>query len=225
MRLNADAGPFSTRDYRIALDAVPLESGRTFVHFPYSFSYGLAGRLALQAYLATIGRSKVGFAVAGTGSDGQPLYISGIRGLVQRDTMRHYPAIEAFRGAVSAPPQARLERRLREWFAAIEHYPRQLHEMERGEYLDIKHKEYLRQHSELQPPRPDRRSAPARPRVCGAWFPASRTSARRRRVCVSAQTSAADKRMLANLEDNHGDSCEGYRPNPSRNDIGCGRAK
>ena len=60
MRLNADAGPFSTRDYRIALDAVPLESGRTFVHFPYSFSYGLAGRLALQAYLATIGRSKVG---------------------------------------------------------------------------------------------------------------------------------------------------------------------
>jgi len=160
VRLNADAGPFSTRDYRIALDAVPLESGRTFIHFSYSFSYGLAGRLGLQTYLATIGRNKVGFALAGTGSDGQPVYVGGIRGLVERNTMRYYLAIEAFLGAASAPPQARLEQRLRGWFAATERYPRQLHEMERGEYLDIKHKEYLRQHSELQPPRPDRRSAP-----------------------------------------------------------------
>jgi len=30
--------------------------------------------------------------------------------------------------------------------------PRQLHEMERGEYRDRKHKEVLRQQSELQPP-------------------------------------------------------------------------
>jgi hypothetical protein len=51
-----------------------------------------------------------------------------------------------------APPQERLEKRLREGFAAIEHYPRQLHEMEQDEHLDMKHKEYLRQQSELQPP-------------------------------------------------------------------------
>jgi hypothetical protein len=152
VRLNADAGPFGTQDYRIALEAVPLESGRTFIHFSYSFSYGLAGRLALQAYLATIGRDKVGFAIAGNGSGGKPLYIDGIRGLVERNTMRYYLAIEAFLGAVSAPPQARLEKRLRGWFAATERYPRQLHEMEQGEYLDMKHKEFLRQQSELVPP-------------------------------------------------------------------------
>ena len=152
VRLNADVGPFSTRDYRIVLEAVPVETGRTFIHFSYSYTYGLVGRLALQVYLATIGRSKVGFAVVGTRPDGQPLHIGGLRGLVERNTMRYYLAIEAFLGAVSAPPQERLEKRLREWFAAIERYPRQLHEMEQGEYLDMKRKEYLRQQSELQPP-------------------------------------------------------------------------
>jgi hypothetical protein len=152
VRLNADAGPFSTRDYRIVLEAVPVETGRTFIHFSYSYTYGAVGRLALQVYLATIGRSKVGFAVVGTGSDGKPLHIGGIRGLVERNTMRYYLAIEAFLGAVSAPPQERLEKRLHEWFAASERYPRQLHEMEQGEYLDMKRKEYLRQQSELQPP-------------------------------------------------------------------------
>jgi hypothetical protein len=152
VRLNADAGPFSTRDYRIVLEAVPVETGRTFIHFSYSYTYGLVGRLALQVYLATIGRSKVGFAVVGTRSDGQPLHIGGIRGLVERNTMRYYLAIEAFLGAMSAPPQERFEKRLREWFAAIERYPRQLHEMEQGEYLDMKRKEYLRQQSEIQPP-------------------------------------------------------------------------
>jgi len=152
VRLNADVGPFSTRDYRIALEAVPVESGRAFIHFSYSYTYGLVGRLALQVYLATIGRSKVGFAVVGTRSDGQPLHLGGIRGLVERNTMRYYLAIEAFLGAVSAPPKERLEKRLRAWFAANERYPRQLHEMEQGEYLDMKRKEYLRQQSELQPP-------------------------------------------------------------------------
>ena len=152
VRLTADAGPFGTRHYRIALEAIPLESGRSFIHFSYSFSYGLVGRLALQVYLATIGRDKVGFAVTDTGSDGKPLYIGGMRGLVERNTMRYYLAIEAFLSAVSAPPQERLEQRLRGWFAAIERYPRQLHEMERGEYLDMKRKEVLRQQSEVQPP-------------------------------------------------------------------------
>ena len=150
--LNADAGPFGTRDYRIALEAVPLETGRTFIHLSYSYTYGVAGRLALQAYLATIGRSKVGFGVVGTDADGQPVHIGGIRGLVERNTMRYYLAIEASLGALSVPPQERIERRLREWFAAVERYPRQLHEMEQGEYLDMKRKEYLRQQSAILPP-------------------------------------------------------------------------
>ncbi|HEV2007780.1 MAG TPA: hypothetical protein VGQ88_03565 [Burkholderiales bacterium] len=151
VRLNADQGPLSTRNYRIELEAVPLDNGRTFIHLSYSYAFGRMGRLAMQVYLGTVGSGKVGFTVAGTQTDGQPLHIGGMRGVVERNTMRYYLAIEAFLGALSAPPQARLEKRLRDWFAAAERYPRQLHEMEQGEYLDMKRKEYLRQQAGLLP--------------------------------------------------------------------------
>jgi hypothetical protein len=45
-----------------------------------------------------------------------------------------------------------MEKRLRDWFAAAERYPRQLHEMEQDEYLDMKRKEHLRQQAGLRQP-------------------------------------------------------------------------
>jgi hypothetical protein len=150
--LHADQGPLSTRNYRIVLEAVPVDGSRTFLHFSYSYSFGMMGKLAMQVYLGTIGRSKVGFTIAGKQADGQPLHIGGTRGVVERNTMRYYLAIEAFLGGLAVSPQARLERRLRDWFAAIERYPRQLHELERDEYLDMKRKEYLRQQAGLLQP-------------------------------------------------------------------------
>ena len=142
--LSADEGPLSTRDYRITLEAVPLDGSRTLLHLAYSYGYGFAGKVAMQAYLATIASDKLGFTVAGKQSDGRPIYIGGMRGLVERNTLRYYLAIEAFLGALSAPAQARLEKSLHDWFAAIERHPRQLHELEQGEYLAMKRKEYVR---------------------------------------------------------------------------------
>ena len=152
VRLSADRGPLSTRDYRIVLEAVPVDDGRTFIHFSYSYAFDMLGRLAMQVYLGTGGRGKVGFTVTGTQADGQPLHIGGTRGVVERNTMRYFLAIEAFLGALPAPPQAQLEKRLHDWFAAAERYPRQLHEIERGEYLEMKRKEHLRQQAALRQP-------------------------------------------------------------------------
>jgi hypothetical protein len=145
VQLSADQGPLGTRNYRIVLEAVPVEKGRTFIHLSYSYGFGAMGKLAMQIYLGTTGRDKVGFTVAGTQADGQPQHVGGTRGVIERNSMRYYLAIEAFLGSLSAPPQARLEKRLRDWFAAAERYPRQLHEMEQGEYLAMKRKEYQRQ--------------------------------------------------------------------------------
>ncbi len=142
--LTADAGPLRTSDYQIVLEAGPLGAKQTLLHLAYSYSFGFAGRAAMQAYLSTVGRDKRGFTVTGKQSGGTPVYIDGMRGLVERNTMRYYLAIEAYLGALSAPPQARLEKSLLDWFAAIEGYPRQLHELEQGEYLAMKHKEYAR---------------------------------------------------------------------------------
>ncbi len=149
VRLKADEGPLSTRDYHIMLEAVPADAGRTFIHLSYSYAYGVVGRLAMQVYLGTLGRGKVGFTAVGKQSGGQPQYIGGIRGAVERNTMRYYLAVEAFLGALSTPPQAQLELRLRDWFAATERYSLQLHEMEQAEYFAMKRKEYARQQAGL----------------------------------------------------------------------------
>jgi hypothetical protein len=145
VKLHADEGPLSTRNYRIALEATPAEDGQTFIRLSYSYSYGMVGQLAMRAYLGTIGRNKTGFTVVGTESDSQPHFIGGMRGVVERNTMRYYLAIEAYLGALSAPPNARVEKSFRDWFAATEAYSRQLHEMEQGEYLAMKRNEYSRQ--------------------------------------------------------------------------------
>jgi hypothetical protein len=147
--LNAEKGPFGTRNYRILLQAVPLKDGQTFLRLAYSYTYGTVAKLATLAYLRTAGYNKVGFTVTGRRNDGQVVYVDGLRGMVERNTMRYYLAIEAFLGALPVTPSAQMEKRLMDWFASVERYPRQLHEMEQQEYLEMKRKEYLRQQSEL----------------------------------------------------------------------------
>ncbi len=145
VRLAADKGPIDTRDYRIQLEAIPLGDGRSFLHLTYSYSFGLASRVALRAYLATVGSDKVGFTRDKSDKSG---YIGGMRGTVERNTMRYYLAIDAFLSGLAAPPQQQLEQRLQTWFSATERYPRQLHEVDKNEYLAMKRKEYARQNTE-----------------------------------------------------------------------------
>ncbi|MDR3453933.1 MAG: hypothetical protein P4L96_14265 [Rhodoferax sp.] len=146
IELDAPSGPFGTSNYRILLEAVSIEGGRTFLHLGYAFGYGAVSHMALQAYLATVGRGKVGFTTLGVSQAGsQPTYIGGMRGLVERNTMRYYLAIDAYLGALSSAPANQLEKRLQSWFAATEKYPRQLHEMDRAAYLEMKRSEYQRQ--------------------------------------------------------------------------------
>ena len=85
---------------------MPVDGGRTFLHLSYSYTFGTAGRLAMQVYLGTVGSSKVGFTVTGTQPDGQRQHIGGMRGVVERNTMRYFLAIEAFLGALAVPPLA-----------------------------------------------------------------------------------------------------------------------
>ena len=109
VKLNAAEGPLTTRDYRIVLEAAPGENGQTLMRLSYAYSYGAVAEVAMRAYLATIGRNKVGFTVVGRQADNQPDFIGGMRGLVERNTMRYYMAIEAYLGALSALPVARVE--------------------------------------------------------------------------------------------------------------------
>ena len=145
VQMAAETGPLSTRNYRLMLEAVPLDDKRSFLHMSYSYAYGTAARLAMQAYLTTAGRDKVGFSVTGMTDDGKPVYIDGVRGVVERNTMRYYLAIEAYLGSLAAPASEQQERRLRDWFASTERHAQQLHEIERDDYLKMKRSELQRQ--------------------------------------------------------------------------------
>ncbi|MDB5803077.1 MAG: hypothetical protein JWN73_399 [Betaproteobacteria bacterium] len=142
--LNADKGPMGTSNYRIVLEAIPLEGGKTFLHFTYSYEVGTMGRFAMQTYLATAGRGKVGFTKQ---SDGKADYVGGSRGVVERNTMRYYLAIEAYLSSLKAPAPDQLDQRITAWYDATERYPRQLHEVERNAYVEMKRDEVRRQQS------------------------------------------------------------------------------
>ena len=139
VQMTAASGPLGTRNYRLGLEAVPLDAQRSFIHMSYAYGYGTAARLAMSAYLGTVGSDKVGFSSA---ADGKAGLVGGVRGVVERNTMRYYLAIESYLGA---PGPNQVEQRLASWFDATERHAQQLHEMERAEYLEMKKKEVRRQ--------------------------------------------------------------------------------
>ena len=142
--LASPQGPMGTTDYHIRLQAAPLDARRSFVHLAYSYTLGGAARMGMHVYLNSSGRDKVGFSVVERTREGRPVYVGGVRGVVERNTMRYYLAIEAYLGTLDAPAAERMERRLRAFHAGLERYPQQLHELELDEYLAIKRPEAAR---------------------------------------------------------------------------------
>jgi len=155
VQLAADQGPMGTHDYRIAMEAVALDARTTFVHLSYAYNQGFGGRIATEAYLATFGRNKVGFTIIDRKPDGQPVYINNVRGLVERNCMRYFLALEAYLKSLALPPGEQLERRLRDWHAGAERYPVQLHEMERDDYVAMKRREIQHQQAAAKGARPN----------------------------------------------------------------------
>jgi hypothetical protein len=92
----------------------------------------------MQTYLATSGAAKVGF----SRDEGGQL-VGGMRGVLERNTMRYFLAIDAFLDTADLPRDVREERRMAAWFDATERYPRQLHEMSRSDYLGYKRADFL----------------------------------------------------------------------------------
>jgi hypothetical protein len=144
-RLDARKGPLGTRNYHVALELIALEGEQSVLHIEYSYSDGLLSRLATRLYFATTGSAKVGFTRVG-GENGEPPHlVGGVRGAVERNTMRYYLALEAFLSTVTTPAPQRLATRLERWYTATERYALQLHEVDRDDYITMKRNEYMRQ--------------------------------------------------------------------------------
>ena len=145
VEMKAADGPLGTKDYRIWVEATPISQKQTFLHFTYAYSFGLTGRLAMKGYLATIGKDKVGFSIEPNQANGEQSYIQGVRGVVERNTMRYYLAIDAYLATLKEAPENQQEKRFQYWFDSTEQFALQLHEVERVEYFEMKRKEAKRQ--------------------------------------------------------------------------------
>jgi hypothetical protein len=143
LTLAAPEGPLNTSDYRIAFEAAPADAMHTIVALRYSYRYGFLARNAMRMYLATLGSDKVGFTALDPAQAGG--LVAGVRGVVERNTMRYFLAVDAYLATRDLPPAARMDAMLRHWFAATERYPRQLHECEEVDYLAMKGREIQRQ--------------------------------------------------------------------------------
>ena len=149
--LHAARGPYGTTDFELALEAVAYPPHRTLVHLTYRYRYGALARVALQAYLATLGAGKVGFSVVGQGDDGQPKLATGLRGAIERNVLRYHFALAAHLAAASLPAAQRQQASLDGWFTATERHPLQLHEVTRDAYLAMKLSQITRQAAQAPP--------------------------------------------------------------------------
>ncbi|MBC7755913.1 MAG: hypothetical protein H7Z20_04560 [Bdellovibrio sp.] len=145
VEMKAADGPLGTKDYRIWVEATPVNNNQTFLHFTYAYSFGFTGRLAMKGYLATIGKDKIGFSTEPNQANGAQNYIQGVRSVVERNTMRYYLAIDAYLAALKESPENQQEKRFDSWYDGTEQFAKQLHEVEKNEYLTMKRKEAERQ--------------------------------------------------------------------------------
>lgn len=144
VELAAKEGPLGTGNYLIALELIEIDAQRSFMHIQYSYTQGVLARIATSAYFATRGRDKVGFTRIQEG-DEPPHLVRGIRGALERNTMRYYLAFDAYLNALGRPAPQRFEASIQRWFADTERFARQLREVKHDDYIAMKRGQYLRQ--------------------------------------------------------------------------------
>ena len=142
--LIGSAGPAGTRNINLRIQAIPLSDTNSFVHLQYSYDTQWLGRLAMQTYLQTSGRGKLGF-TSENNENFRATYIGGARGVIERNTMRYFLGFECALLSNTQQVPERFSSMAKCWYEQVEKYPTQLHEIQRTEYLDMKAEEYRRQ--------------------------------------------------------------------------------
>jgi hypothetical protein len=136
--LNADEGPYDTKEYKINVEAIPLSETSTFIHFNYGYQYGFITNIAMKTYLATFGAKKIGFSIKEKDKNNRPVYVGGIQGVIERNAMRYYFAIQSYLNTQEKEKAQRFENRISSWFDLTEQYHKQLYELDKVDYLKYK---------------------------------------------------------------------------------------
>lgn len=143
VRLHAPQSLLGITDNVIVIDVTAVD-GRTLVHFSISYVGGLQSKLAMEVYLLTLGRNKIGFTTYPDAA-GKLVPVKGAQGIIERNTMRYYLALQAYLDSASVAKDQRDHIRIERWYDYAERFHDQLYELPREEYLDNKQRERLNQ--------------------------------------------------------------------------------
>ena len=83
--------------------------------------------------------------MTGTDRKGNPVYIGGPRGAIERNAVRYYFAIQSFMNTLRYPETSRFSMRIIEWYNLTILYRKQLFDLEKNDYLAFKTKEHENQ--------------------------------------------------------------------------------
>ena len=142
LELMAEQGPLGTRDYRIGARLEALDETHSALALRFSNAFTRSGLWLAELYVNTAGRHRIGFTVESVDANGQAVYVRGLRGSVERNTMRFHLAVQSWLSVQSLPAARRIPRAIEAWFDASEQYAAQLHEIEREEYVQMKLQQY-----------------------------------------------------------------------------------
>jgi len=106
--LAARQGIFGTKDHQFGLEAISLYQDRILIHLRYSYRYSSLGYLLMKSYFSIFGGGRIGFSVIGTDSDGNPVYVGGLRGAVEGNVLRYYLTILAYMDTLKIPVEQHL---------------------------------------------------------------------------------------------------------------------
>lgn len=146
--MTAEQGPMRTRDYQIRVQAMPYRS-KTLVRLGMQYERSFFSKGATYTYLNTLGRNKIGFTVVGQDDEGKPVYIDGVKAVIERNVMRYFLAVSVYLESSSKAGGVAFRTLLERWFDATEHYHDQLYEYDKQTYIKAKLQERLNQ-QELQ---------------------------------------------------------------------------
>jgi hypothetical protein len=145
IQMSATSGPFDTSDYSIDVEVLAITSNTSFIHLSNSAQYGFFANIVLNTYLATVGSHKVGFTEIGKDPGGNPNYIKGIEGVIERNIMRYFLALQSYLDNINLPKTLQFEARINRWYDLSRNYSRQLYELGKEDYLGHKRKEHENQ--------------------------------------------------------------------------------
>ncbi len=134
--LSAPDGSLDTHDYVFTLEAMPVGDA-TFIAVRYAYRSSFASRALTAGYLATAGSGKTGFSRTESGEPAR-----GVRGVVERNAMRHYLALIAVLDTAAVPDAVRTAARLDRYYLLTDRFAAQLREFKRDEYVAIKTREF-----------------------------------------------------------------------------------